>query len=81
MNNKTPPARPLALEMDDASKEINEAIEQIAAKHGLPCYLLEPLVADTLNRLQNGKRIELEKARQAYEAQMAEYERAEKNNE
>lgn len=81
MNNKTPPARPLALEMDDAAKEINEAIEQIAAKHGLPCYLLEPLVADTLNRLQNGKRIELEKARQAYEAQMAEYERAEKNNE
>ena len=80
MNNKTPPARPLALEMDDAEKEINEFIEQTAAKHGLPCYLLEPLVEKTLHRLQNGKRIELEKARQSYEIQVAEYERSGKKD-
>lgn len=61
--------KPLCLEIDEATKELNSAVEQIASKHGLPCYLLELLVSDVLTRLQNGKRIEVEQARRKYEAE------------
>lgn len=64
--------KPLCLELEEASKELNQAIEQISATHGLPCYLLELLVSDVLARLQNGKRIEIENARRSYEQKLAE---------
>ena len=70
------PTRPLGLELDDAMKELNSAVEQISVRHELPCYLLELLVSDVLSRLQNGKRTELENARKSYEQKLAEYERA-----
>lgn len=70
MNNK--PTKPLCLELDEAEKELNAMVEQIAAKHGLPCYLLEPIVSDVLNKLQNGKRIEIENAKRSYEQMLAE---------
>ena len=78
MTNK--PTKHLCLKMDEAAKELNSAIEQIAAKHDLPCYLLEPIVSDILTRLQNGKRVELENARKTYEAQLAEWEKKEGAN-
>lgn len=62
--------KPLCLEIDEATKELNSAIEQISARHGLPCYILELLVSDVLTRLQNGKRIELENAKRTYEQQL-----------
>lgn len=77
MSNK--PKKPLALEVADASKELVAAIEQIAAKHGLPCYIMEPLVANVLSRLENGRRVETENARRSYEQQLAEW--SEKNDE
>lgn len=55
--------KPLAIELEEATHELNKAVEQISAKHGLPCYLLVYLVSDILTRLQNGKRTELENAR------------------
>lgn len=61
--------KPLCLEIDEATKELNEAIERISREHGLPCYILEPIVSEVLSRLQNGKRIEIENARRSYEAQ------------
>lgn len=71
MSNK--PTRPLALEIEDAKKELSASVEQISAKHGLPCYLLELLVSDVLAKLQNGKHIELEKAQRSYEQKLAEW--------
>lgn len=71
MTNK--PTRPLALEIDDATRELTASVEQIAAKHGLPCYLMAPLVADILSRLENGKRTEVENARRSYEKKIAEW--------
>lgn len=64
--------KPLCLELEEATNELNQAIEQISANHGLPCYLLEYLVSDVLTRLQNGKRTEIEKARRSYEQKLAE---------
>lgn len=61
--------KPLCLKIDEATKELNSAVEQIATSHGLPCYLLELLVSDMLTRLQNGKRIEIEQARRKYETE------------
>ena len=57
--------KPLCLELEEATNELNQAIEQISARHGLPCYLLTYLVSDVLTRLQNGKRTELETARRS----------------
>lgn len=73
------PTRPLALEIDDAMRELTASVEQIAARHGLPCYLMELLVSDILARLQNGKRTELENARRSYEQSLAE--RSKENDE
>lgn len=64
MNNK-----PLCLEIEEAKYELNRAIEDISSRHGLPCYLLTPLVSDLLGRLENGKRREIEEAKATYEAQ------------
>lgn len=59
--------KPLCLELDEATQELNQAVENISSKHGLPCYLLEYLVSDLLIRLQNGKRKELENAKKSWE--------------
>lgn len=64
--------KPLCLELEEATNELNQTIERISREHNLPCYLLEPLVSDLLARLQNGKRAELEEARKSYEAQKTE---------
>ncbi len=61
--------KPLILEIEEATQEITSAVELASSKHGLPCYLLEPIVADILTRLQNGKRTELENAKRSYEQQ------------
>ena len=66
--------KPLCLEIDEAQKELNVAVEQISKAHGLPCYILELLVSDVLTRLQNGKRIEIENAKRSYEQKLAEEE-------
>lgn len=64
-NNKA--RRPLCLEIEDARKELTDAVEQISANHGLPCYLLELILSDVLTRVQNGKRIELAEAQKSWE--------------
>lgn len=64
--------KPLCLELDEAQKELTTAVEKIANNHGLPCYLLEPLLSNVLARLENGKRIEIENARRSYEQKLAE---------
>lgn len=68
------PSKHLSLELEEAREEINAAVDQIAKRHGLPCYLTEPLVADVLNRLRDGKRKEIDHARRAYELQVRAYE-------
>ena len=61
--------KPLILELEEATQELTEAVERVSRDHGLPCYLLEPIVSELLTRLQNGKRKELEEAKKSYEAQ------------
>lgn len=63
--------KPLCLEIEEATAELNDAIKRIAEAHGLPCYILVPLVSDVLTRLENGKRIEVENAKRSYEQQIA----------
>lgn len=74
------PTRPLALEINDATNELVESVEKIAAKYGLPCYIMEPLVSIILYRLQNGKITELNNAEKLYKAKMEEYERETNSN-
>ena len=60
--------KPLCLELEEAERELNTAIENISRVHGLPCYLLEPIVSRLLVTLQSGKRREIEEAKNAFEA-------------
>ncbi len=55
--------KPLCLELEEAEKKLNRFVEQLSKDHGLPCYLLEPIVSKVLARLENGKRLELEEAK------------------
>lgn len=57
--------KPLCIELEEATNELNEAIERISTRHGLPCYLLVYPVSDLLSRLQNGKQKELENAKRS----------------
>ena len=57
--------KPLCLRLDEAEKELNRFVEQLSNTHGLPCYLLEPIVAGVHARLENGKRLEIEQAKEA----------------
>lgn len=58
--------KPLCLILEDANNELVAAVEDIAKRHGLPYYLLEPMVSDVLTKIQNGKRKEIEGARKKY---------------
>lgn len=66
--------KPLCLELEEASNELNKTIEDISNRHGLPCYLLVSIVSDLLARLENGKRRELEEAKISYENSLKEEE-------
>ena len=61
--------KPLCIELEEATQEIAQAVEKASKEHGLPCYLLVPIVEDLLARLHNGKQRELEEARKLCEAQ------------
>ena len=38
--------KPLILEMDEAKQELVQCVNDILQKHGLNCYLIEPMFAE-----------------------------------
>lgn len=55
--------KPLCIRLEETAS----AIEQIAIKSELPCYLLLPIFEKITHKLENGKRSELETAQQMLE--------------
>lgn len=53
----------LVLVLAEAEQEVTQAINTIAQKHGLPCFLLEPIVDKVHRQFIDGKTSELEAAR------------------
>ena len=67
MNNK-----PLVLEMDEAKQELVQCVNDILQRHGLNCYLIEPMFAELHTQIKTSAQNELAKARaQVAEMQMA----------
>ncbi len=58
----------IILEMDEAKQELVQCVNDVLQKHGLNCYLIEPMFAELYAQVKASARNELEQAR----AQMAE---------
>ena len=58
--------KPLILELDDAKKEFIKFINNLQSR-GIPCYLIEMLMSDTLTQLHGIAKTELEMARKQIE--------------
>lgn len=52
----------LVIALAEAEEELEAAVNAIMAKHGLPCYLLEPIAYKIHRKLIDGKKAELEQA-------------------
>lgn len=55
--------RELVIAMAEAEKQTAAAVAGIMQEHGLPCFLMEPIVANVHRQLIDGKASELEAAR------------------
>lgn len=64
-------SKPLVLEIDEAEKETVAAVNDIMAKHNLPCAFFEPIIAGIHRQLVDGKKNEVANATAQYEAQVA----------
>jgi hypothetical protein len=67
--------KPLVLEMDEAKQELVQCVNDILSRHGLNCYLIEPMFAELYREIKASAQNELARAR----AEMAETQRAELN--
>ena len=59
--------KPIILEIEEAKQELIQCVNDIIAKHRLPCYFIEPMFADLYAQIKSGAQNELAQAR----AQMA----------
>ena len=62
-------SRNLALVLHEAEQEMTEAVTAIMQRHGLPCYLMEPMVDKLHRRISDGKTAEIAVAKRELEDQ------------
>lgn len=58
----------LCITLEEAEQELVEAVNGILQKHGLPCYLMEPILDKVHRQLIAGKNTELAEAKARYAA-------------
>lgn len=63
--------KPLILEMDEAKQELTQCVKDILQKHGLNCYLIEPMMAELYAQIKATARNELAQARAQMKAASA----------
>ena len=61
-------SRNLALVLDEAEREVTAALNTIMQKHGLPCYLMEPIIDKLHRQINDGKAAEIAAAKKELEA-------------
>lgn len=74
--DNTKPVRPLVLELDDAREEIFAAINRAMSERHIPFYLLENIVYDAARQVSEHAKSERDRIKNAYEIQLAEFEKA-----
>lgn len=57
----------LALVLNEAEKELADAVSSIMQKHSLPCYLVELLLDKLHRRINDGKTAEIAAAKKELE--------------
>lgn len=60
--------KPLILELDEAKKELVQSVNEIMQRHGINCYLLEPIFAELYAQVKATAQNELAQAKQMAEA-------------
>lgn len=55
--------RPIILEMDEAKHELVQCVNEIMRKHGLNCYLMEPMFAELYAEVKAEAQRELAQAK------------------
>ena len=60
--------KPLILELEEAKNELAQSINVILQKHKIPCYLIEPTMADLLAQVREVAKNELAIAREQMRA-------------
>ena len=55
--------KPLILRMDEAKQELTQCANDILQKHGLNCYLIEPMFAELYAQIKATAQNELAQAR------------------
>ena len=63
--------KPIILEMDEAKQELVQCVNDILCKHGLNCYLIEPMFAELYAQIKAGAQNELAQARAQVATQLA----------
>lgn len=58
----------IILEIDEAKQELIQCVNDIMRRHGLNCYLMEPMFADLYAEVKAGAQRELAQAREAARA-------------
>lgn len=57
----------LVITLSEAEQEAVEAVNTIMQKHGLPCFLFEPIIYKIYRQIVDGKASELAAAKQTKE--------------
>ena len=55
--------RPLVVMLDDAKTELTQCINHLINDYNLPCYLIEPMLADMYTQVKIGAKNELAAAK------------------
>ena len=53
----------IILEMDEAKQELVQCVNEILRKHGLNCYLIEPMFAELYTQIKASAKNELAQAK------------------
>lgn len=55
--------KPIILEIEESKQELIQCVNDIIYRHGLNCYLLEPIFAELYKQVKSGAQNELAQAR------------------
>lgn len=64
--------KPIILRIEDAKQELTQSVGDILQKHGLNCYLLEPMFAELYAQVRASAQNELMQARAQMSAEVKE---------
>lgn len=63
--------KPIILRIEEAKQELLQSVNDVLQKHGLNCYLLEPVFTDLYAQIKASAQNELMQARAQIAAQMS----------